>query len=244
MDAHRKILIADDTAMFRELGSLFLARFGAVTTATGGREALEIALRDHPDVIVADLRMPDMDGDVLCHAIRRNEQIQDTPVILVIPGEDPEDRARAVRAGADDVVAKPISRIALVDAVNRFLRSSRRSGLARVDVETPVCIRDRGALAWGRSVNLSRGGIFVAADKRIPIATEVELEFLLPETEAPLHSTARVVWERDDGSGTPAGMGLQFLALDRESTRQIEGFVYERADDASRPPTPLPDRMT
>jgi uncharacterized protein (TIGR02266 family) len=240
VDAQRKILIVDDTAMFRELESIFLARFGVVVTASCGEAALAAARRERPAVIVTDLHMPGMDGDALCREIRATATLRDIPVIIVISGENASDRARAIRSGADDIVSKPISRMSLVEAVSRFLRALRAPGLDRVDIQTNVCIRSRGAEAWGRSLNLSRGGIFVTADRIIPRETEVELEFLLPEGRAPLSSTARVVWGRDRSPQGPAGMGLQFLALDHESTRQIESFVYERGNPASPPPPPAP----
>jgi len=232
VEAKRKILVVDDTAMFRDLESLFLARFGAVITANSGEQGLAAVRRERPAVIVTDLHMPGMDGDTLCRHVRADAALHETPVIIVTSGENARDRARAVRAGADDVVAKPISRMSLVEAVSRFLRTPRQPGLARVDLQTKVCIRSRGAEAWGRSLNLSRGGIFIEADRTIPSETEVELEFLLPETLAPLSSTARVVWGREPSSHGPAGMGLQFLALDRDSSHQIESFVYEREDAA------------
>ena len=230
VETQRNILIVDDTAMFRELESIFLARFGGVVTANCGEAALAQARRERPDVIVTDLHMPGMDGDSLCQEIRADAQLRDIPVIIVISGENAHDRARAVRAGANDIVAKPIRRISLVEAVSRFLRSSRQPGLARVEMKTNVCIRGSGSEAWGRSLNVSRGGIFVAADHIIPQETEVEVEFQLPENPAPLASTARVVWGREPSRHGPRGMGLQFLALDRRSTNQIEDFVYEHAN--------------
>ena len=147
VDAHRKILIVDDTAMFRELESVFLARFGTVLTAGCGEAALATARRELPDVIVTDLHMPGMDGDSLCREVRSDAALRETPVIVVISGENALDRARAVRAGADDVVAKPISRIALVESVNRFLRSQRQPGLERVEMKTDVRIRRPGSAA-------------------------------------------------------------------------------------------------
>jgi uncharacterized protein (TIGR02266 family) len=234
LDAKRKILVVDDTAMFRELESIFLARFGVVITANSGEKALSMARREQPAVIVSDLHMRGMDGDTLCRHIRTDAALRDTPVIIVISGENARDRARAVRSGADDIVAKPVSRMNLVEAVSRFLRAPRQAGLSRVNLETHVRIRSHGAEAWGRSLNVSRGGIFVAADDIIPTETEVEIEFQLPETSAPMSSTARVAWARDRSTTGPAGMGLQFLALGREVSRRIESFVYER--EGATPP--------
>ena len=100
MEYKRTILVVDDASMFRELESLFLARSGRVITAPSGAEALEMARRERPEVVVTDLDMPGMSGDALCKEIRNDGELRHTPVIAVISGEFGEDRARAVRAGA------------------------------------------------------------------------------------------------------------------------------------------------
>jgi CheY-like chemotaxis protein len=171
MDARRKILIADDAAMFRELGALFLARSGRVITANNGIESLDAMRRHRPHVVVADLDMPDMDGEELCRCIKADPELRDTPVILVTRGELADERARAVRAGADDVIDKPISRIALIQAVNRFLRGPTLRGLARVSIETEVHIVYEREERWGTARNLSRGGIFIEAEHPMPPAS-------------------------------------------------------------------------
>jgi uncharacterized protein (TIGR02266 family) len=156
--------------------------------------------------------------------------LADTPFIILTSGDGASDRERAVRAGANDIVSKPISRMALVESVSRYLRTAANSGLTRVEVATNVRIRASDVEAWGRITNLSRGGIFIEADAVIPSETEVELEFELPETGQQLHPTARVVWAREGSApGARSGMGLQFLAIDRDATQQIETFVFERA---------------
>jgi len=166
--AHRKILIVDDTPMFRDLGSIFLARFGAVLNAGDGEQALAIARRERPDVIVTDLDMPGSDGVALCRAIRGDAALCATPVIVVAAGDFAEARARAIRAGADDVVAKPIRRTALVQSVRHYLRGPREAGLTRVDLSTAVTLRGDAyeLTAWSR--NLSRGGICVDAERGLP----------------------------------------------------------------------------
>ena len=221
------ILIADDAAMFRELGALFLSRTGRVVTAADGFEALEVIARDQPRVIVADLDMPRMAGDALCARLKANPELRDIPVILVTGGGDAADRARAVRAGADDVIAKPIRRIALIQAVNRFLRSQPPRGLARVPLETTVRVHCGANDLAGTSRNLSRGGIFVETNAPLPPATEVALEFGLPDGHSPLAPTAQVIWAGESPDDDRSGMGLQFLALDRRSAERIDAFIYE-----------------
>ncbi len=227
MEPQHTILVIDDAAMFRELGALFLARSGRVITANDGNQGLEALRRERPDIVVADLLMPGMSGDELCQIIKADADLCKTPVILVTSNDDADERARAVRSGADDVIAKPISRLALIQAVNHFLRSPHFRGLTRVSVETPVRIQIENEHAVGRARNLSRGGIFVEAQRTLQPASEVALRFRLPGVSDPLAPTAKVVWQRDHSDAAFEGMGLQFLAIDSASLEHIEEFIYE-----------------
>ena len=224
----KKILIVDDTAMFRELESLFLASAGTVLGASTGVEALEITRRERPDVLVADLDMPDMDGETLCRAVKADRDLHRTPVILVTSGRCGLDRERAVRAHADDVLSKPLSRIQLNLAVGRLLRSDGYRSLERVEIDAEVRVRvsREHASAWGMVRDLSRGGVFVESNGKLPLTTEVDLAFRLPNTRKPIRPTAQVMWTgRHPVSGAP-GMGLQFLALDRTSTSHIDEYIH------------------
>ena len=226
----RKILVVDDTPMFRDLGALFLERTGRVLMADGGAEALEIAHRERPDVIVTDIAMPGMPGDELCRQIKASVDLARTPVIAMVSGPDGDEHERAVRAGVADIVEKPLDRVALIMAVNHFLRLATR-GLARVDLETDVRVELDGVEAWGWSRNISRGGMFVEfAGSRFAPDTELQLEFDLPETQGiQLAPTAKVVWREPSASRPRQGVGLRFLKLEPEAARLLHDFVYERA---------------
>lgn len=237
MDSHKKILVVDDTSMFRELGAIFLGRLGRVFTASSGSEGLAIARRVFPDVMVVDLDMPGMDGETLCRAIKADRDLHSTPVILVTSGESAADHERAVRAQADDVLAKPLSRIQLGLSASRLLRD-RGLGLQRVPVASEVKVRltREDASAEGVARDLSRGGIFVESHGKLPPATEVELDFRLPDGRRPLRPSAEVIWTGRYHSTGEQGMGLRFLALDRASTDQIDAYVMEHAGASSERP--------
>ena len=235
MAANRVILVADDVAMFRELESVFLARSGTVITASGGHEALELLRTQRTDIAVIDLHMPDLPGDEVCRAVRQDAELRDLPLVLVVPGDTPEDHERAVRAGADDILTKPIDRLSLNGAVARLLQAPGERSRVRVAVEDSVRVRlsRDNAIAYGNARNLSRGGIFVESPGRLPVDTEVRLDFRLPEGEASISPTARVVWQRPRAEDEPPGMGLEFLALARRDTERLAAFVYERAQHAA-----------
>ena len=232
MEVKRKILVVDDAPMFRELESLFLARSGRVITAADGEEAIATARRERPDVIVTDLSMPGLAGDVLCRRIKRDPDLARIPIIIVTGQDDGGEHERAVRAGADDVLEKPVNRVSLIQTVNHFLRLAER-GLVRVPLETDVRLALPEQETWGRSRNISRGGIFVELPHGSPAPdTEIQIEFALPDADAPLSPTAKVVWRRLE-SEAQAGVGLQFLKLGSHAARLLDEFIYEHADASS-----------
>jgi uncharacterized protein (TIGR02266 family) len=232
-DPPRKILVVDDAPMFREIETVFLGRTGQIFTACDGTDALVTARRERPDLVLTDLSMRQMDGDELCRQIRHDPDLRNVPVIVVTSGRSPEEHERAVRAGADDVIEKPLNRISLLQVVHRFLRLTVR-GLERVPLETEVRLSSAGTDTWAWSRNVSRGGMFVEADSALEPDTELEMEFAVPETSILVQPTARVVWRRPSCDELRPGMGLQFLKLDREASRWLEQYVYELASPVAQ----------
>jgi uncharacterized protein (TIGR02266 family) len=225
----KKILIADDTRLFREIGSVFLARLGSILTAASGTEALEIARREQPDVMIVDFDMPDMCGDNLCRAVKADRDLHQIPVIVVTSGRSAEEHARAVRARADDVLMKPFNRMQIGLSVSRLLGEGRPQAPARVPLDEGVRVRlvRADASSWGVARDLSRGGVFVETLGRLPVNTELHLDFRLPEVRRSMKPTAQVMWSGVHPKSRAPGMGLRFLALDRPSTQQIDSFVHE-----------------
>ena len=77
-------------------------------TASNGKEALEVASRARPDLILMDLRMPVMDGYEATRALRQTEWGRNLPIIAVTTGFTEEHREKALRVGCNDFIAKPI----------------------------------------------------------------------------------------------------------------------------------------
>jgi uncharacterized protein (TIGR02266 family) len=232
------ILVVDDVPLFRELESLFLARCGRVITACSGNEALALAARERPAVVVLDAHLPDVPGDEMCRRLKGPEP---TPIVVITGAGTAEEHAAAIRAGADDVLAKPLSRLALVETVQRFTRFPIPRGLPRVDVAAPVRIVQGRSEAWGTARNLSRGGMFVECEGGLPASGEVDLEFQLPGSPEALRPSARVVWQRP-GNGDRPGFGVRFLSIDAPAARSLDEYVHEWAHpdaltfEARRPP--------
>jgi uncharacterized protein (TIGR02266 family) len=220
--------VVDDTPLLRELAALFLARAGRVFTAASAEEALSLADAILPDLVFADVSMPGLDGAELCRRLKRSALHHDVPVVLMTGSDAAAERERAVRAGANDVIPKPVERLPLLDAARRLLDHASPRGLPRIPLDAPVRLRQRRREWAGTARNLSRGGVFVESPQLLHARAEVELALELPETPLALASTAQVVWTRPPDEDHHPGMGLRFLGLDRPTARQLTQYVDER----------------
>lgn len=122
-DARNVVLLVDDHPQKLKLTQYSLERAGfTVLTTDSGREALRIAEFDRPDIIVSDIRMPEMDGYALCHELRQNPDLRETPVVLYSGYElTDEVESRANAAGATAVVTSSFNIKALVDKIRSLL---------------------------------------------------------------------------------------------------------------------------
>ena len=120
------VLVVDDERKIRELVRPYLERAGySVLLAAGGQEALEVATRTEPDIVVLDLMLPDLPGEVVASNLRA---ISDVPIIMLTAKAAEEDRIAGFRLGADDYLVKPFSPRELAVRVEAVLRRAGRSG--------------------------------------------------------------------------------------------------------------------
>jgi two-component system alkaline phosphatase synthesis response regulator PhoP len=119
-----KILIVDDMRTIRaHARSLLLAFNFNIEEAKNGKEALEIAKRFHPHLILLDVSMPEMDGIACCRELKSGVDTRDAKVIMITGKGKYVDVAEAFNAGCDDYITKPIQRHELIEKVGDILRS-------------------------------------------------------------------------------------------------------------------------
>jgi type IV pilus assembly protein PilB len=121
-----RVLVAEDDGVTRKLVKLLLERDGyTVLEAATGRQAVEIAVREHPALVVMDLNMPEMNGyDAISH-LRRVPALSAMPVLVLTSEEGPDVERTVMRLGADDYVLKPFDPAILSSRIKAAFRRLR-----------------------------------------------------------------------------------------------------------------------
>lgn len=124
-----RVLLVDDIAINRYAGQMSLEKLGAhVTTASGGREAIDMMRRQRFDMVLMDCQMPEIDGFAASRVQRlreREEGLPRLPILAVTANAMPGDRERCLAAGMDDYLSKPIELAALARMMGRWVASGR-----------------------------------------------------------------------------------------------------------------------
>jgi signal transduction histidine kinase len=115
------ILLADDNADMREYVRRLLAQYYRVIPVSNGREALEAAISEKPDLILTDVMMPVMDGFALLQQIRGNPETRTIPVVMLSARAGEESRVEGWQEGADDYLVKPFTARELLSRVTAHL---------------------------------------------------------------------------------------------------------------------------
>ncbi len=118
-----RVLVVDDVATNRLLLRAKLSSaYYDVVVAENGTQALEMARREQPDMVMLDVMMPDMDGFEVCAVLKASAETAHIPVIMVTALDTPEERIRGLEAGADDFLSKPFNDLALFARVRNLMR--------------------------------------------------------------------------------------------------------------------------
>ena len=151
------ILVVDDEPQITRVLKTTLSSYGYGTrTAADGDEALQMMKEWSPDLLITDLRMPNMDGLELCRRVRANSQI---PIIVLSVRGEEKIKVQALDAGADDYVTKPFSTNELLARVRASLRRSSAKEEPEVQIveigDFHIDLQSRSVLVKDRSLHLT-----------------------------------------------------------------------------------------
>jgi two-component system, OmpR family, alkaline phosphatase synthesis response regulator PhoP len=158
----KKILLVDDEPDILEFVKYNLEKEGyEVLTANSGVEAIEIAEKVIPDLIVVDVMMPGMDGVETCVRMRENKKLDDTIITFLTARNEDFTQIAGFDAGADDYITKPIKPRVLVSRIKALLR--RSSGTA----ESVEPNKDLGGIVIDRNkYSVSKEGVEIDLPKK------------------------------------------------------------------------------
>ncbi|MGC8878681.1 MAG: response regulator transcription factor [Anaerolineae bacterium] len=152
----KTILVVDDQANVRRLLRDYLEEEGfRVVVAENGRDALYVARREKPDLVLLDIMMPEMSGYEFMRTFAKE---QDTPIILLTAKLEESDKVLGLELGADDYVTKPFSMRELVARIRAVLRRAEKGAPASEVLRVADITLDRGArtvLVGERNVRLT-----------------------------------------------------------------------------------------
>ena len=118
-----RVLVADDNQQNRELLEAILSEEDyVVLMSTDGQHTMEVVEQQQPDLILLDIMMPRMSGYEVCQAIKSNEETRAIPVLIVTALNEMGDIEKAVDAGCDDFLTKPVNALELKTRVRSLLR--------------------------------------------------------------------------------------------------------------------------
>jgi two-component system phosphate regulon response regulator PhoB len=168
MSTHETILIVDDEDDLRKVLDFNLRNSGFETLlAANGQEAIDLAKAHHPDLILLDIMLPDMQGTKVCQELKTDTATRDIPVVMVSARGEEIDRVVGFELGADDYVTKPFSVREVVLRVRAILKRVGPDD----EIDVPEDTIDFGALELDRA----RHRVWLAQEEVKLTATEFRL---------------------------------------------------------------------
>jgi two-component system, cell cycle response regulator len=172
------ILLVDDLPENLQLLSDLLIKLGyTVRSVTSGRMALKTVKVKRPDIILLDIKMPEMDGYQVCQALKADENLSNIPVIFISALDDVFDKVTAFKSGGVDYITKPFQIEEVVARLENQLTIQRQQRLLETEINTrretqEVLYQSRALLA--SVLNSSLDGIAALQAVREPVTGDIE----------------------------------------------------------------------
>ena len=225
-----RVLVVEDNPEILKYVHLQLQDIHEVYLAQDGATGLEMAQRDHPDVIITDYMMPEMDGVQMIKRLREDKRTRDIPVIMLTAKNRVDDRMEARDAGADIYLSKPFSTRELRASIQQLLikRGNQADSVAAAQLQTMEIISAGLAHEINNALSYLRSAVFVIGEKANTIAEAASDDQLDPQKRAHKISKAR---DRIARMNVTAERGLNRVAQIVELVRRYAREGYPREPD-------------
>ncbi len=226
-----KVLLIEDIEDYLETQRSALRRSNfEVLTAQTAPEAIRVARRERPRLVVLDLEMAERSGGDLIGLVRGEPALQNIPVLLVSARQEAEQVAR--QHGFAGVVRKPLKPAEIIASISQALNLGRRTEV-RVLVVAALGGEKGAEKRIGRSVDISDSGLLAEFPRPLAVGTAVELRFFLPDQ--PEGVTVRAEVARCAARGGEANdIGFRFTEVPEAAARSLRAFM-SRVDPQPKP---------
>lgn len=220
---NRAVLIVSESPTGALFDSEFLCQPEIrLLTAYPDEQAVEIARREQPRLIIEDLASPGHAGLAFCAELAEDASTRSIPLILVVPADLWE---QAGSTGADVLLGKPLEHREFFDAVRRFLPLPGR-GTERLSINLRFIFRSGSQVAQAFSRDLSTKGAFLKTDRMLPLGTRLDLRFFVPGVQEEIHCRGIVrSTSSPQSTGELGGIGLEFEDLSADDRKLLETFL-------------------
>ncbi len=225
------VLTIDDNQTFLGTLAVLLERmYFEVLPVTSSRDALDLARVARPQVITLNMQMPDMDSLAFMRTLRSDEELADTPVIMITDVREKQRVWEAMSLGCIEVLDMPIELSRLHQALQRCnLYPEGRRRYLRAPYSKRVELVVRGEVLQLNAVTLSERGIMVRMPKPLAKGTAVEIRLMLPSEDV-LTLGGEVIYVRG-GKGAaispPAGVAIKFDRVTIKDTEKLHAMIKE-----------------
>lgn len=227
-----RILLIEDIADYLEIQRSALQRSNfEVLAAQSAPEAIRVARRERPRLVVIDLEMAERSGGDLLQLVRGEPALQNIPVLLLSARQEAEVVAR--EQGFAGVIRKPVQPSALIEAITKALNLGRRVEVKILVVAAPVA-EVKSEKRIGRSVDLSESGLLAEFPRPMTVGTQVDLRFFLPGQHDGIALRAEVARCATRGEDAH-DVGFRFVDVPPSDLERLRKFLVSHETAPGRP---------
>jgi CheY-like chemotaxis protein len=213
-----KLLIVDDMKSFLDLEKTFLRRADCqLFTAATGLEAIKVAQNIHPDLVILDIEMPEMNGIEAARIFAATKSLMDIPVVICSSTTRKEE---ALAAGAVEFVSKPVDEERFLEVIQRYVPLTFRKD-ARKAVNSPCEVEFKGMKMPCSLGDVSISGVFLKTSQPLQMGDKLDLRFAVPMENGAKEIQAEGMVIR----ATADGYGVGFSDLSEGARMYIGEFV-------------------